>query len=134
MGKTTLYGIPNCDTVKKARRFLDKQQHAYNFHDFRKDGCDSSMIQTWVTAGADASLINKRSTTWKSLDKSEKLFVEDTLSSLPDKQSLTALSNADKKRLYALLANNPTLIKRPVLLNKKNLVIGFKEAIYQTIT
>lgn len=133
MSKTTLYGIPNCDTVKKARRFLDESQHAHEFHDFRKDGCDTTMIQQWIAAGANASLVNKRSTTWKSLEENDKTFIEETLTSLTAEQQLNELTSAGKKKLCTLLASNPTLIKRPVLSQGKTLLIGFKESIYQSI-
>ena len=133
MSKITLYGIPNCDTVKKARRFLDKSQRKHEFHDLRKDGCDTAMVKKWLAAGASASLVNKRSTTWKSLDENDKAPIEKALASLSSAQQLKELSSADEKKLCNLLADNPTLIKRPVLSKGKTLLIGFSESDYQSI-
>jgi len=68
----TLYGIKNCDTVKKSRRWLDDNHIDYRFHDFRADGLNKTQISTWVDELGWESLINKRSTTWKALDESVK--------------------------------------------------------------
>lgn len=111
---TTIYGIKNCDTVKKARQWLDSHKVSYVFHDFRKDGLEQSKVIQWLEkVGADA-LINKRGTTWKQLAE-------------PEKMQLTDNGNVD------VICNNPTLIKRPVIETGRKVVVGFKESDYQTL-
>jgi len=73
----TLYGIKNCDTVKKTRRWLDDNQIDYRFHDFRADGLEKTQINAWVAELGWETLINKRSTTWKALDDSVKNSLND---------------------------------------------------------
>ena len=102
---TTLYGIKNCDTVKKARKWLEQQQIDYGFHDFRADGVTLAQIQTWHAELGDA-LINRRSTTWKQLTDAER-------------------SQAESQPAALLLAN-PTLIKRPLLDTGKQRLCGFR--------
>ncbi|WP_049629246.1 ArsC family reductase [Cellvibrio sp. pealriver] len=109
----TLYGIKNCDTVKKARTWLEKNAITYQFHDFRADGLEPQQIKNWIDAlGLDA-LVNKRSTTWKELDDATK-------------QQFTA------DAVNIILAN-PTLIKRPLLDTGKQQYVGFKETEYRTL-
>jgi len=112
--KVTLYGISNCDTVKKARSWLDKSDIEFLFHDFRKDGLTSSQVQSWLDTIGSELLVNKRSTTWKQLD---------------DKQRAEALgANAAE-----VITAHPTLIKRPVLAKGRELHIGFKPEQYASI-
>ena len=66
---TTLYGIKNCDTVKKARKWLDNKAIDYQFHDFRVDGLERAQLEEWVAELGWETLVNKRSTTWKQLDQ-----------------------------------------------------------------
>lgn len=107
----TLYGIKNCDTVKKARDWLSDQQIAYRFHDFRIDGLTKSQVEQWISElGLDA-LINKRSTTWKTLDDATKASV-------------------DEQTAVPLLVEHPTLIKRPLLDTGSQKLTGFKAADY----
>ena len=74
---TTLYGIPNCDTVKKARKWLDANGIEYRFHDFRKDGINETMIREWMKTQPLELLLNKRGTTWRQLpDDVNRLHVE----------------------------------------------------------
>ena len=110
----TLYGIKNCDTVKKARRWLEDHGVEYKFHDFRQDGLDKKQLGTWVDQLGWEAIVNKRSTTWRNLTNKDK--------------EITTNSQAVK-----LLSANPTLIKRPVLKKNKILLIGFKEAEYKKI-
>lgn len=106
---TTLYGIKNCDTVKKARKWLEHQGVDYQFHDFRQDGIDASLIKSWLKTLDWETLVNKRSTTWKQLD-------ETTRNSLSD------------KTVVEILVQNPTLIKRPVtVIDKDHVAVGFSE-------
>ena len=110
---TVLYGIPNCDTVKKARKWLDEHNVDYRFHDFRKDGLNVQQVQAWQTRLGDA-LINKRSTSWKQLSDEQK-------------QSI------DSGKGIALIIDMPTLIKRPVLEYNQQINIGFKAENYHSI-
>lgn len=116
--KIDLYGIKNCDTVKKARTWLDKHDHSYTFHDFRSDGIDIEAIARWEKAVGKDSLINKRSTTWKQLNESQQqLFADQTLS----------------EQAKLLVLDNPTLIKRPVLETGKKVTVGFKADTYKEL-
>lgn len=111
----TLFGIKNCDTVKKARAWLAAQDLSYRFHDFRIDGLDADTINQWLTKITEEQLINRRSTTWKQLSDSEKaLFSGSSLSA----------------QALALLIRQPTLIKRPVLAINEQIIIGFNVADY----
>jgi Spx/MgsR family transcriptional regulator len=110
----TLYGIKNCDTVKKARRWLDNNQQQYQFHDLRVDGLDSSTLSSWFKKVDKLILLNKRSTTWRQLSDSEK-------------------SDFSETNIKKLLLSNVTLIKRPVLEFNKQIHIGFSEKNYKDI-
>ncbi len=107
----TLYGIKNCDTVKKARKWLEDHNIDYHFHDVRTDGLNRDMIDAWAGGLGWETLVNKRSTTWRSLDDSTK-------------EGLNARNIAD------VLLANPTLIKRPVTDASGHLMIGFQEKQY----
>ncbi len=115
---TTLYGIKNCDTVRKARRWLDDNNHDHTFLDFRVDGLEMKTLQSFATQIEKDVLVNKRSTTWKQLSDSQK--------ALFDGESLGT------EALETLL-NNPTLLKRPVLLTGKDIFVGFKPERYTEI-
>lgn len=106
MSSVTLFGIPNCDTVKKARRWLDQRQIAYTFHDFRKDGLSPAQVKSWLAQTDWDTLLNKRGRTWRELSDQEK-------------QVSTAA------QAVSLCCKYPTLIKRPVLVSGKQIVIGF---------
>jgi len=110
----TLYGIKNCDTVKKARRWLDDNNQQYKFHDFRTDGLDSKKLSSWLTQIDKMTLLNKRSTTWKQLSDIDKENLTDT-------------------NIKKLLINNLTLIKRPVLEFNEKIYSGFSDESYQEI-
>lgn len=110
----TLYGIKNCDTVKKARRWLEDHGIEYQFHDFRQDGLDKKQLTSWVENSSWEAILNKRSTTWRNLSDKDK--------------EITSDSQAIK-----LLLANPTLIKRPIVQNNKTFLIGFKEAEFKKI-
>ncbi|MEM9253967.1 MAG: ArsC family reductase [Pseudomonadota bacterium] len=92
----TLYGIKNCDTVKKARQWLDKHGVEYRFHDVREDGLSKKQVADWVSELGWETLINKRSASWKQLDAS-------------DRETMSA-----SRAVEAVIAQ-PTLIKRPLL-------------------
>lgn len=110
----TLYGIPNCDTIKKAKKWLESQGVEYQFHDFRKDGLDASLLETWVDELGWETLLNKRGTTWRQLDSAIK-------------------DNIDRNSAITAMLDSPAMIKRPVLDLGDKRVVGFKEADYQTL-
>lgn len=104
-----LFGIPNCDTVKKARAWLDKQGIAYAFHDYRKAGADPAKLAAWCAVAGWERILNRAGTTFRKL---------------PDRDR----SNLDEARAIALMAANPSCIKRPLVEHPGGLLIGFKEA------
>lgn len=108
---TILFGIKNCDTVKKARKWLEGNDIPYEFHDFRADGLSKDQLQTWLDALGSDVIINTRSTTWKQLSQQD--------------QSL-----AIGKAASAVVLANPTLIKRPVLEAKGTTLVGFNAEDY----
>ena len=111
---TTLYGIKNCDTVKKARKWLDEHNVEYHFHDVREDGLEPATVDAWITELGWETVVNKRSTTWKAL-------AEDLRSSMDAKSAATAI-----------LAS-PTLVKRPVLDTGSLRTVGFSAGNYSNI-
>jgi Spx/MgsR family transcriptional regulator len=114
MSGITLFGIKNCDTVKKARTWLDAHHIEYRFHDFRSEGLDQELAKQWIgELGLDV-VVNKRGTTWKQLD----VATRDQLS----------VDNAP-----ALLQEKPTLVKRPVLDIGHQRFVGFDDKTWQTI-
>lgn len=104
----TIYGIKNCDTMKKARAFLDKNKVDYVFHDYKSAGIDKDRLESWAKKAGWETLLNKAGTTFKKLpDK--------------DKDGLT------EKKAIALMLAQPSMIKRPVLeLPRGKLLVGFK--------
>lgn len=115
----TLFGIPNCDTVKKARTWLEQQAIPFDFHNFKKDGLTAEQVEIWLKKIDFATLINRKGTSWRALS---------------DEQKSSADNPADAMKL--ILAN-PSLIKRPVLqINGDKLThigVGFNDQQYQTI-
>ncbi|KAF0192619.1 MAG: Spx/MgsR family transcriptional regulator [Gammaproteobacteria bacterium] len=111
---TTLYGISNCDTVRRARRWLADNAITYRFHDVRKDGLDEATVQRWVTELGWETLINRSGRTWRTLP-------EDIRADLRENKAIT------------LMTDEPTLIKRPVLRVGDRHFVGFKEHDYQRI-
>ena len=109
-----LYGISNCDTVKKAKNWLDQQHIDYRFHDFRKDGLNAEIINEWLKTVAWDKILNRRSTSWRNLDASVQQSVSET-------------------NIVRLLEQNPTLIKRPILDTNGIITIGFNADTYQGI-
>lgn len=114
-----LFGIKNCDTVKKARRWLDQHLVTYKFHDVRADGLTDSKVQQWLTHVDWQVLVNKRSTTWKQLPEEVK-------------------ENLNESNVTRVLLDNPTLIKRPVLEynqleHQQTVFVGFKPTDYENI-
>ncbi len=105
---TSLYGINNCDTIKKVRRWLDQQGIEYDFHDYKKDGCEPALANKILKQFGLETVINRRGTTWRKLPESVK-----------------ASLNSDSA--IKLMAENPSLIKRPILHHKQQWLIGFDE-------
>ncbi len=111
---TTLYGISNCDTIKKARRWLDDHNVDYDFHDYKKAGIDKETLQAWCKEFGFESLLNKRGTTWRKLD--------DTLK-----------DNVDEASAIDIMCEHTSVIKRPVLISGSTCILGFNENAYQSL-
>jgi arsenate reductase len=109
-----MYGIPNCDSCKKARRWLESRDVEYHFHDLRVDGLDRTMIGRWYVTAEWKRLLNTRSTTWRNL---------------PDEQKI----GVDADGALELMLTNPTLVKRPVLEHATGIEVGFSAARYEEI-
>ncbi len=109
-----LFGIPNCDTVRKARRWLDDEIIPYQFHDFRKDGLDDTLLAAWIEQAGWETLLNRRGSTWRRL-------------------SDAARQGINAQRAQALMLEQPTLIKRPILAIGTHLEVGFEADHYQTL-
>ena len=103
----TLYGIPNCDTVKKARDWLTARGIAYAFHDYKKAGADPAKLAIWIEAAGWEKVLNRAGTTFRKLPEAEK-------------------QDLDMAKAVALMAANPSCIKRPVLEHPGGVLIGFK--------
>lgn len=110
-----LYGIPNCNTVKKARTWLDAKGVAYTFHDFRKDGVDEALLAQWLTQVPWEKLVNRSGLTWRGLPDTAKAAVTDNVSAI------------------ALMLEKPSVIKRPVLERDGTMIqLGFDETVYES--
>ncbi len=105
----TLYGIPNCDTVKKARTWLDARGIAHSFHDYKKAGADPVKLAAWCNAAGWNKVLNRAGTTFRKLPDADK-------------------ADLDQERAVALMAANPSCIKRPIVEHPGGLLIGFREA------
>jgi len=113
---TVVYGIPNCNTVKKARTWLDEQGVAYTFHDYKKQGVPADRLDAWIKAVGWELLVNRQGTTWRKFDDATKAGVVDAISA------------------KALMLANASVIKRPVVeLNGKVVCVGFDEAKLATL-
>ena len=107
-----LYGIPNCDTVKKARKWLDANGIDYAFHDYKKEGADKANLERWADAVGWEVLLNRRGTTFRKLPDAEK-------------------EGIDRDRAIALMAAQPSLIKRPVVEHEAGLLVGFSQSAWE---
>lgn len=106
----TLYGIPNCDTVKKARTWLAENGVEYQFHDFKKQGVPPEQLKRWAQAAGWETLLNRKGTTWRKLD------------------AAAQAGAADSAGAQALMLANPSVIKRPVVDWGKGITVGFDAA------
>ena len=113
MKKVILYGIANCDTVKKAMAWLAKNNNTVQFHDYKKEGINKAKLETWCGMVGWEVLCNKKSTTWRELHKVEQ-------------DKLTNQSAAIK-----IMLTHHSIIKRPVIEYKGKIMVGFNEAAYQ---
>jgi Spx/MgsR family transcriptional regulator len=111
---TKIYGIKNCDTVKKARKWLDDADINYHFIDFREDGIDRKKVSHWIQTLGWETIVNKRSTTWKQLDPAIK-------------------ENMNENAAIEAIMQQPTLIKRPLLELPNITHVGFKAAEYEKL-
>ncbi|QSW34404.1 ArsC family reductase [Leclercia pneumoniae] len=111
---TQLYGIKNCDTIKKARRWLEDNNIDYRFHDYRVDGLDEDLLQKFIAELGWEALLNTRGTTWRKLDESLR----------------ASINNADSAA--ALMIEMPAIIKRPLLWTPgQPMLLGFSDSSYQ---
>ena len=111
---TTLYGIKNCDTVKKARKWLAERNIKFIFHDVRADGLELAQINRWIEKSDWETVLNRRGTTWRKLDQGLQRDIA-------------------RDNVAALLLANPTMIKRPILDHNGTINVGFKPDIYESI-
>jgi arsenate reductase (glutaredoxin) len=113
--KKTLYGIPNCDTVKKARTWLADNQQPFDFHDFKKQGLERATVAAWLEQLDWEVLVNRKGTTWRKLSDEQRAAVTDKASALE------------------LMLANPSVVKRPVLDRGGKFSVGFSDAQYQQL-
>jgi arsenate reductase (glutaredoxin) len=105
---TTVYGIPNCDTIKKTKALLTEMGVDFDFHDYKKLGCNEALAKQFLEHFGYEELINKRGTTWRKLADSVKL-------------------NLTEKSAIHLMAENSSLIKRPIIEHRGNWILGFDQ-------
>ena len=111
-----LYGIPNCNTVKKARDWLDSKHIAYEFHDFKKQGVSQQLLESWLAQLPHEKLINRAGLTWRGLDYNTKAGIVDNASAI------------------ALMQTKTSLINRPVLVKDGKIIcLGFDETTYKEL-
>lgn len=110
----TMFGIPNCDTIKKAKKWLEAEDIAYEFHDYRKQGVDEALVTEFCDALGWEIVLNKRGTTFRQLSQEQK-------------------DSLNEENAIKLLVENPAMIKRPILKVNDQLHIGFKADQYTTI-
>ena len=109
-----LYGIPNCDTMKKARRWLDERGIAFTFHDYKKQGLDETLLRAWVAELGWERLVNRQGTTWRKLPAEVR-------------------EGLDEEGAIAVMLAHPSLIRRPLLDTGEARHLGFSEAAYTEI-
>jgi Spx/MgsR family transcriptional regulator len=109
-----MYGIKNCDTVRKARRWLEAHDIHYRFHDFRADGLDEDMLAAWIGELGWEQLLNRRGTTWRKLPEAERNAI-------------------DRDSALHLMLAQPAIIRRPVLDTGDTRQVGFSEETYSSL-
>lgn len=110
-----MYGIPNCDSIKKARNWLKDNNVDYEFHNYKKDGVPEKELKKWIKEIGWEVLLNKRGTTWRKLDDAIK-------------------DNITKESAIKIMLDNPSIIKRPVVDDGKNILVGFAEDDYKKLS
>ncbi len=110
----TIYGIKNCDTMKKARTWLEDHRIAYRFHDYKAEGIDRARLEAWTDAQGWETVLNRAGTTFRKLSDAEK-------------------SDLDAKKAINLMLAHPSLIKRPVLETDGGMAVGFKPEAYRAL-
>jgi Spx/MgsR family transcriptional regulator len=110
----TMYGIANCDTIKKARKWLDREGIDFVFHDYRKQGLDADLLQKWIDALGWEVLLNRRGSTWRKLPDDVK-------------------ENIERNSAIEVMLENPAIIKRPLLDRNGKFHSGFSDAQYREI-
>ncbi len=113
MPEIVVYGIENCDQVRKARAWLRAREIPHRLHDFRRDGLDAGRLSDWLGRVPWDSLLNRRGLTWRRLDPARRAQVTDQASAIE------------------LMLEEPTLIKRPVVEHGDRIAVGFSEAVYE---
>lgn len=108
---TTIYGIKNCDTMKKARAWLDARGVTYAFHDYKASGIDAATLRSWAGQVGWEKLLNRAGTTFRKLPEAER-------------------EGIDEGKAIALMVAQPSMIKRPVLADGKKLLVGFSPEAY----
>ncbi|GAC14126.1 ArsC family reductase [Aliiglaciecola lipolytica] len=111
---TQIFGIKNCDTIKKAKKWLDENQVEYTFHDYRVDGLDRNWLEKTESQLGWEKLLNQRGTTFRQLSDEQK-------------------HNLDRESAIELMLSAPAMIKRPVLIHNEQYFLGFKPADYEVI-
>ena len=109
-----LYGIPNCDTVKKARSWFDERGLAYIFHDYKKSGTDADRIKAWCTTFGWETVLNRAGTTFRKIPDADK-------------------SDLDETKAIGLMVGHPSMIKRPVVEHPGGILIGFKPDAWEAV-
>ena len=112
--RVTMYGIANCDTIKKAKKWLDREGVDFEFHDYRKQGLDAGLLNKWVDALGWEALLNRRGTTWRKLPDDVK-------------------DNIDLDSAIEVMLEYPAIIKRPLLEKDKIFHSGFSDSQYRAI-
>jgi len=108
-----VYGIKQCDTCRRARKWLGAHEVPYRFHDFRADGLEPALLRAWLSSSFAEQLVNRRSLTWRQLNASQRA--------------------AEGESLVQLLLAFPTLIKRPVMVDSEILSVGFKPQLFEDL-
>ena len=114
MSRVTLYGIPNCDSIRKTRRWLEERGVDFDFHDYRKQGLELEQLQSLEARLGWQAMLNRKGRSWRQLDESTRQGV-------------------DREAALELMLDNPTLIKRPVLATGKGMAVGYDETRFREL-